>query len=262
MFGKMKWFALVIGCLLILPCSVWGEQHDGETFYVTKILDLDVIDGRGETVGGVDDLVIRRNGLIKTATLEIGGWVLGVGGKVVGYPFAELTIEPNSVTVQETQEELDSRDEFDYFERGLPRGYYYGYYPPHAAPGYGPYRPGYRPYYNPRWEEREWRDRYPYEERRRLRPYPEIFSFSPARFLASVVVGRELIEPMGARFGRIRDLVIKDNRVEKIILETRVLEEDKHVALPYERIGFTHYGIVYEVTLDELEKMPAYEYKR
>jgi len=52
MLGKMKWFALVIGCLLLLPCSVWGEQEEGKTFYVTKIVDLDLFDSRGEPSGG------------------------------------------------------------------------------------------------------------------------------------------------------------------------------------------------------------------
>lgn len=48
----------------------------------------------------------------------------------------------------------------------------------------------------------------PYEERRRLRPYPELFIFSPARFLTSVILDRELIDPLGARFARIRDSII------------------------------------------------------
>jgi hypothetical protein len=40
------------------------------------------------------------------------------------------------------------------------------------------------------------------------------------------------------------------------------LGDNIHVALPYDRIGFTLFGIVYEITLEELEKMPRYPYGR
>ena len=265
MHGKKKWWVLVIGSLLIWPGCLWAEQTEGQTFYASRLLDRDVFDSKEEKVGRVDDLVIQRNGKIRNMTLEVGGWIFGIGGKIVAYDFEDLLIETDRISVKKTKADLERRDEFSYAARGLQRGYFYGHYPRHTTPGYGPYRYGPYRYREPEyWSERgepTWREEYPYPERPRRRHYPEVLYFSPARFLASVVIDRELIDSMGGRYGRIRDLVIDtDGKVRTIILEARVLGDDIHVELPYERIGFTPYGIVYEITLEELEKLPKHSY--
>lgn len=80
--------------------------------------------------------------------------------------------------------------------------------------------------------------------------------FSPSRFLASAVMNRHIINEEGKRVGRVKDLVInrKNNRVEKIILSSiDILGEDVHVALSYEPLGFTAYGLVYDITLHALK---------
>ena len=40
-----------------------------------------------------------------------------------------------------------------------------------------------------------------------------------------------------------------------------LFEEEHYIALPYKPIGFTTYGIVYDVTKEELNKAPAFQYK-
>lgn len=228
-----------------------------------------VYDFTGEEIGEIDDLVIRRDGRIKHATLEVGAWMFGIGGKVVPYSFRDLEIEADLIALETTQEELEQRGEFDYLERGLPRGYYFGHFPRDRMPGpetrgYGPY--GYYggdryPYGRERWREPVWREQDPYEQLQRERRFPGPYSFSPPLYLATVVHDRDLIDPMGGRYGRVRDLVVsEEGRVESIILEATILGEDVYVALPYDTLGFTFRGVVYDISLDELEELPRHSY--
>jgi hypothetical protein len=49
--------------------------------------------------------------------------------------------------------------------------------------------------------------------------------------------------------------------VKIIIMEADALGEDVHVSLPYDEIGFVCYGIIYDITMEELEKMPKVDYE-
>jgi len=265
MYTNGKWTALLIGCLLIFtsPASSWSEESQGNVFYSTRILDLDVFDQAGEKIGRIDDLVIRRDGSIRHVTIEVGGLVFGIGGKVVDYAFDDLTIGEDRITVDTTRDELEQMDEFNYGERGIPRTYYFGHFPRHPMRGYWPHGYGSQlsPFEEPGSEELPWRGRRPYDQSPGRGYAPELVCCSPPLFLATVVHEQDLIDSMGGRYGRIKDLVINtEGVVERIILEARVLGEGVFISLPFDRLGFTFYGIVYDITLEELEEAPQYPY--
>jgi hypothetical protein len=76
-------------------------------------------------------------------------------------------------------------------------------------------------------------------------------------------MNRRLINSVGKRLGTLEDLVIncKNNTVEKIVLSrVGALEEDGYVALPYEPLGFTAYGLVYDIEPRRLKEF-TYSYK-
>jgi len=250
MVKKLK--MLVIVCFAILPSLTWAKEQPGTVLYATKIIDKNVYDNKGQEIGEIDDLVIRRSGKIKKVTIEVGGF-LDIGDKLVSYPFRKLSFDDNKIKVNATQEEIEKRRPFDYYKQGLSQDYYYGLYPPYAAPAYGPY---YGRFYGPPWGVTE-----PYEGMERRKYVHGVWTFSPGRYLASVVLGRHVIDPSGKRLGEIKNLVINENGdVEKIILEADVLGDNIYVALPYEELGFTYYGIVYDITVDQLKKLSRVEY--
>jgi hypothetical protein len=74
---------------------------------------------------------------------------------------------------------------------------------------------------------------------------------------------RPLINEEGRNIGRVQDLIInrKNNNVEKIVLSSLdIMREDVYVALRYEPLGFTAYGLVYDITPKELKDF-IYPYK-
>jgi sporulation protein YlmC with PRC-barrel domain len=215
---------------------------------VSRIIDQDVYDGTGKLIGEVDDIIIRRGGKVKKMTVEFGG-LLDIGDKLVSLPFKGFSMKNGNVTLDETEQELEKRPEFNYYRQGLRPGYYYRTTP--YAYRYPP--PGY--YYSPGNQDQPGR------------PHPLIglfeWAFSPPRFLASVVMNRLLVNEEGKELGRIKDLLVsrKDNKVEKIIVSSIPhLEEDVHVALLYEPLGFTAYGLVYDISRRKLKDfIYAYE---
>lgn len=67
---------------------------------------------------------------------------------------------------------------------------------------------------------------------------------------------RALINEQGKHIGWVEDLLInpKDNQGEKIIVSSgHLMGEDTYAALPYHPLGFTAYGLVYEMTPKELQ---------
>ena len=146
--------------------------------------------------------------------------------------------------------------EFDYYEHGLNPDYYYRsgryrsygyrYFPP-PYPRFGPY--GRRP------------------SQQRMEPYPEgepyDWAFSPARFLASAVIDRQVVNESGAYIGRVADLLIdvQKAKVLKIILAAGDIRgDDSLAAIPYEPPGITAYGVVCDLSREEIRKMPEYSY--
>ncbi len=241
--------ASVFLCLALIgplhPASAGAQQDIPEEMLARSIVDHDVVNDRGEKIGEVDDLIIRRSGKVKKMTMEVGGF-LDLLDKIVAVPFGDVRFPENGdVAVKASVEQLNRMPEYDYFEKGLRPEYYY------RSPAYprSPYytRPGYA-----------------------LRPEPVIppggpeqWTFSPARYLATVVLDRNVVSKNGRSLGRVQDLVIdEDAQVAAFILSSvRFLGEDVYVSLPYEPPGFTAYGLVCDITLQELKDLPEHPYE-
>jgi sporulation protein YlmC with PRC-barrel domain len=218
------------------PVSSLGEV--GETTILTsRIIDQDVYDGNKKLIGEVDDLIIKRSGRVKRLTVEFGGF-LDFGDKLVVLPFKNFNMKNGNIFLQQTEEELKKRPEFDYYRQGLRPGYYYRvrrYAEPYRSPPLGYY---YR------------------QNEINGPPQPYEWALSPSRFLASVVMDRRLINEDGMDIGRVKDLLInrETNTIEKIIISSiYILGEDIHVALRYMPLGFTAYGLVYDIRPGDLK---------
>ncbi len=212
-----------------LPPGSQGQEE--ENIRASSLMDVDVYDKTEKLIGEVDDIVIRRSGKVKKLAVEFGGF-LDIGDRVVGLYFKQFSMKNGTVVLDVTEQQLEKKPEIDYFRDGLRRDYYYrtrpfaGYYhypPPHHY--FGPNGPG------KRMEPNEW-------------------IFSPERFLVSAVLNRHVINEEGKDIGRLEDLVIdkNDNKVEKIVLSVvDNINENTYVAVPYEPLGFSAYGLVYDI---------------
>jgi len=90
---------------------------------------------------------------------------------------------------------------------------------------------------------------------------PYDWVFSPGRYLASAVIGRVVINESGHHLGRVSDLLIdtKDATVKKIILAAEDIRgEDSRVAISDEPPGFKGYGIVFDISREDIKNMPSY----
>lgn len=235
---------------LILLAGTWtasSEAQDGDrTFRVSEIMDSDVYDKNQNIIGEVDDLIFRRSGKVKNIIVEFGGFY-DIGDKLVALPFKKARMENGKCILDVTERELDKKSEFNYFNRGLRPGYYYRT-GPYGAPYYRYPPRGYS--YGPSYQ----RPPVNFDE----------MAFSPGRYLASVVTYRRMINENGRDIGRIVDLVIDrtSQKIQEIILLTRnVFPEEEHVALDYEPLGFSVYGLVYDISLDEFRSLPKIPYE-
>jgi sporulation protein YlmC with PRC-barrel domain len=242
----MFWVIFSVCSVFVFPFSIQADAKNRNKLLATQIIDQQVINIEGEEIGEVDDMIVRRNGMVKKITVEVGGFF---GDKLVAIPFRKLQFkEDGEIVVETTQQQLEKKPEFDYYKRGLHPGYYYN------PGGYSLRRYWYsrEPYY--------WPHRYPYPERGPGPYNPSLWAFYPGRFLVSVVMDRYVINEANRRIGEIKDLEINSKgEVENIILSTKyILEKDMQVAVPYKRVGFTAYGIVYDITAEEIRKLPEY----
>jgi sporulation protein YlmC with PRC-barrel domain len=260
MFKKVLPGVIVITLLFGLTLLARAEESP-DLILASKWIDREIFGKAGNQFGEIDDLVIKRSGRVKKVTIEVGGF-LGIGDKLVAVSPSELqnlmTKEDGKVVLDTTEQQMEKRSEFDYYRQGLHPDYYYrpryyrryGYnvYPPPYY-GYGYRRYGQQPS-EPRMET------YPEEE-------PHGWTFSPARYLASGFIDRQVINESGAYIGRVADLLvdIKDAKVKKIILKVKDIRgDDSHVAVPYEPPGFTAYGVVYDISVEEIRDLPAYSH--
>ncbi len=242
---KAQWIAW-IACLGIglafAGSSPAQEEPDDARWLASTVVDGDVVNESGEKIGEVDDLVIRRSGKVKKAAVEVGGF-LDVFDKVVAVSFSNVSrLETGNLLVKADKQQLDRKSAFRYREEGLQPDYYY-----RSRPYAGP------PYYAPRSY---------YYRAEPAYPPPEQWAFSPARFLATAVMDRSVMNSRGRSLGRIEDLLIGDDaEVKAFVLSShRVLGEGVYVTVPYQPLGFTAFGLVYDITRQELKERPRYGY--
>ena len=205
----------------------------------TEIIDHVVKNDRGEKLGEVDDLVIRRNGKIKKVVLSVGDF-LGVGEKLVAVSFTSLKIdEKGNILYRVTKEQLEKYPVYTY-----PKDYPYGfYYAPHSF--YGPshelYPPGREKYY----------------------PYPMgKIPFSPGQMTLSSLLGRTVISYEGDPLGIVDDFIIhlEEGNIGKIIVSVNETIKERSVALPFRPLELSVWGIYYKITKREIELLLDLKY--
>jgi sporulation protein YlmC with PRC-barrel domain len=248
---------ITILCLFIfLALPSWAEEG-ADMIAASNWIDREIYGKNGNQFGEIDDLVIKGNGRVKRVTIEVGGF-LDIGDKLVAASLSELQnlmMEGDGkMVLGTTEEKMQKRPEFDYYHQGLRPDYYYRprYY---RRYGYYSYPPPYlrtMPYGPPPAD-------------RQAKPYPEEepyeWAFSPTRYLASAVIDRQVINESGDYIGKVSDLLIDTNsgKVEKIVLDVDdVRGDDSRVAIAYEPPGFTAYGIVCDISRQEISKLPNY----
>lgn len=249
---------LIINLIFCLPSFSWAAE-DSDMILASRWIDREIFDKNGDHFGEIDDLIIKRSGKVKKVTIEIGGF-LNVGDKLVAVSLGELrnlmAKDGGKMVLNTTEEQLEKREDFNYLSQGLHPDYYYRIVQ-YGRYGYRQFPPPY--YYNMPYGPgipRHRRDRYPASE-------PDDWVFSPARFLASVIMNRRVVDEDGNIVGRVTDLLIdtRDARVKKILLTARAVRGDSSpVAIPYEPPGFTAYGLVLDISRNEIDKLPGYRF--
>jgi sporulation protein YlmC with PRC-barrel domain len=229
-----------------------------EGFRASKIIDQTVKNAQGEELGEVDDLIMSRNGRIKRVILEVGGF-LGVGDRLVSVPFRSLQMsETGSIVYNVTKQQLENHPIFNYRREGLYGYYYEPYYP---LPAYGMRRREYQ--YPPSAPYGEPYAPFPPRGRFKGEFGPWEWEYFPERIRISVILNREVLNNRGDEVGEIDDLIInRSGNVEQIILSVGGFLgiDEKLVAMPFKPLKITDMGIVYNVTREELQNLPAFSY--
>ncbi|MFO8088461.1 MAG: PRC-barrel domain-containing protein [Desulfatiglandaceae bacterium] len=255
MSGWIHKSLMVFGALLILSFGASGNVQavEGESLIMaSKIMDGDVYDKKDNLIGEVDDMILRRSGTVKKLTIEFGGF-FDIGDKLVSLNFKSFSFKNGDIALEMTEERLNKKEAFDYYEANLRPDYYYRYWrqpgPPYAGPPsyrphafyYSPYTPDYGREYGPAYR--------PGRRGRDDESYIQQWAYSPSRFLASVAFNRRLVDEGGEDLGRVQDFVIDTEKKEisKIVISSVDIGGDEvHIALPYQPLGFTGYGLVYQ----------------
>ena len=242
-------WSMLVPCLCLIlagaPNPATAQEGTETRILASAIVDHDVVNEEGEKIGEVDDLVIRRSGKVKKVTLEVGGY-LDVFDKRVALSFSYIQVLDNGdILVDATKKQLNQKPEFSYFEKNLRPEYYYRSRPLNRPPYYSP--PGYS-----------------------FQPEPSPppggkhqWTFSPSRYLATVIMDRNVINEQGRHVGTVEDLVIdEDEEVSELILSSdRILGEDQYVSVPFEPLGFSAFGLVYDITRQELMNRSRIRYE-
>ena len=83
----------------------------------SEFIGEDVHNGKGDTVGKVDDLILQKGDKVLYAVISVGGF-LGIGDKLVAVPFDTLKIGSKEVKgliiYDTTKEKLKAEPEFHY----------------------------------------------------------------------------------------------------------------------------------------------------
>lgn len=236
---------------------------------LTELLDQPVRNMQNQELGEIEDLVIRRSGKVKTAIISLGG-PLSINGADIEVRFRALQLGPDgSIRLDATAEALENKQPFNYRQRGLFTGYYSRLLPP--ASGRGSKGAGTRRYTHSTGQEGLLDYRfypgpyYPYF----YRPwygsggyYPMNLTYFPDRILGSSIFARSLINKHGDTVGSLEDLSIDStDKVTQLLISTGDFLGigGKMVAIPHHPLGFNLNGVIYDITEEQLESLPAYE---
>ena len=71
----------------------------------SKMIGSSVYDVQDRNIGKVSDLILNKNGTVDAAVLDVGSF-LGMGGKYVAVPLADIKTDNNRLTLDRTKEQL------------------------------------------------------------------------------------------------------------------------------------------------------------
>jgi sporulation protein YlmC with PRC-barrel domain len=71
----------------------------------SKMIGSTVYDVQNRNIGKVSDLVLNKNGTVDAVVLDVGSF-LGMGGKYVAVPLADIKTDNNRLTLDRTKEQL------------------------------------------------------------------------------------------------------------------------------------------------------------
>ena len=71
----------------------------------SKMIGSSVYDVQNRNIGKVSDLVLNKNGTVDAVVLDVGSF-LGMGGKYVAVPLADIKTDNNRLTLDRSKEQL------------------------------------------------------------------------------------------------------------------------------------------------------------
>jgi sporulation protein YlmC with PRC-barrel domain len=243
----MVFLAALLFCILRVDTEEGGaaeQQAEGQQqgLRVTQVIDAVVKNDRGEEVGEVDDLIVNRNGKIKQVVLSVGSF-LGDGERMVAIPFRSLQItERGNIIYRVTKEQLEKYPKFNYREETSTEYYY-------------PPSPSYRLPSNP------------LQEKTKAKYSPWEWEYFPERLRASAILNRTAWNIKGEELGDIDDLLInREGKVEEIILAVGGFKflgvGERLVAIPFRPLKATDLGLIYNMTMEQLNNLPEFHYRK
>lgn len=236
---------LALGAIFLLFAQPgWTAETKGVR--ASQIVDQEVKNQKGEVLGEVDDLIARRNGRVKKAILQVGGF-LGIGDRLVAVQFRSLRITPKEITYPISKEQLEKHPVFDYAEEGLygQRYWYFGFRGREGAQGrmYSPFPSPYKHPYAPPWE----------------------WNYFPDRFRISPLLDSIVLNFQGERLGTVKDLIINpDGQIDDAIVLVGEYRDpkDRLVALPFKDLEISYWGIYCNRGWQQLKDLPTFHYRK
>jgi sporulation protein YlmC with PRC-barrel domain len=256
---RWKAVAATAGMLLVGGQAIAQDKDVGLTgrvCRVTKLLDANVKNTKGEKIGEIEDLVIDKSeGEVAYCVLSFGGF-LGIGEKLFAVPFAAVmrTSDDKVVTIDVTKESLEKapsfmKDTWPDFDRTYGTTIY-DYYK--TKPYWSDTREGEKTGAVPLDKDALDKDR--------LRPRGMV--------RASKLIGTDVEDATGKNLGDIDDVVVDDGsgRVVYAVLSFGGFlgMGDKLFALPWSSLtpsAKDEHKVVLDVPKDRLEKAPGFEKK-
>ncbi len=82
-----------------------GDRIQSDQFRASKMIGSTVYDVQNRDIGKIEDLIVDRDGRVSSAVVDVGTF-LGMGGKYVAVPLANIKTDNNRLTLDMTKEQL------------------------------------------------------------------------------------------------------------------------------------------------------------
>jgi sporulation protein YlmC with PRC-barrel domain len=84
---------------------------------VERMIGQPVVNAQGEQIGQVRDLLMRPDGAVDRAVVDVGGF-LGVAAKEIAVPWDQVSVQPdgNKITLPMDRQQLETAPDHEYAE--------------------------------------------------------------------------------------------------------------------------------------------------